>query len=170
MKKIMLFIIAFTFLHPVSYAQQKGRNLHVDEELNWLLHYKREYERLIIAANRKNELTAKNTHARDSVYKLYVDEIEFIRKSPEKFLTHINHSIRNNKVEYDGPPKILYDHVNTSLPFDPDLHSVTRLELYKIVKKYIFEKQDKLLPHRTEAYIKAGGKGKPPMQPEPISK
>lgn len=157
LKNILFIIVAFFLIPLTSFAQEKEKQLSIDAELNWLLHYKREYEKYSKFADFKNDFTVKNVNKRDSVYKLYTDRIEQIRNSPEKYLTHINSSIKNNKVEYDGPPRILYDYVSSSTPFDPDLHFVSRLELYKIVKKYIFDQNGKILPHRTEAYLKAVG-------------
>ena len=165
----MFIIVVFSLFHSYGYAQQKGKNIikgkniSIDGELNWLLIYKMQYEQYSLAAKAKNEFTEKNVRKRDSVYTLYVEQVENIRNSPEKYLTHINRSIKNGKVEYDGIHRVPYDYVNTALPFDMALHSVTRLELYEIVKKYIFEKKYKLLPHRTDAYIKAGGVEKMPM-------
>ena len=63
---------------------------------------------------------------------------------------------KSDKVEYDGPIKVFYDYFPTHLPFDPELHSLTRLELYKIIKKHLFEKNANALPEKTEAYEKAG--------------
>ncbi|MCC2600713.1 hypothetical protein [Sphingobacterium sp. FBM7-1] len=90
------------------------------------------------------------------MYSVYTNEIESIRNKPKIYLSHINRAIAKNKVDYDGPASVLYSYVNTSMPFDPDLHFINRLELYKIVKKHIFEKE-LLLPEKTESYIRAGG-------------
>ncbi|WP_144062790.1 hypothetical protein [Sphingobacterium paucimobilis] len=163
MKKIMLIMVILSFLYSAIHGQQKGTNLSVDQEIDWLLYYKREYEKYSAFANVKNDFTKKNINKKDSIYKLYTGQIEYIRKSPDRYLTLINSSIQKNKVEYDGPPNIVYDYVNFALPYDSDLHSITRLELYQVIKKYLFDQDDTILPHRTEAYIKAGGKENLPM-------
>lgn len=163
MKKIMFIITVLSSIQSTSYAQQKGKTINIDAEFNLLLHYKREYEKYSEAINKTTIFQDRYTTKRDSMYSLYTDQIENIRKSPEKYLTHIIRSIKNNKVEYDGAPRVLYNYVNLVLPYDADIHTVDRLELYRIIKKYIFEQNDKLLPQRTEAYIKAGGIGKMPM-------
>ncbi|MBD1434721.1 hypothetical protein H8B06_17985 [Sphingobacterium sp. DN00404] len=125
----------------------------MDAEFNWLLHYKRSYEEYKGKAEKYKHYENK----RDSMYTLYRDQIEIIRNAPDKYLSHINGAIAQNKVEYDGPPRIRYSYSAPSMPFDLTLHSIDRLDLYKIIKKHIFERRDTLLPEKTEAYIEAGG-------------
>lgn len=152
MKTITFFISTFIFCQ-LCIAQDEGKNLGVDAHLNWLLHYKRTYEEFKEKAQKNNSYVTK----RDSMYIVYTNKIESIRNAPEIYLSHINRAIAKSKVDYDGPARVLYSYVNTALPFDPDLHFIDRLELYKIIKKHIFEKSELLLPEKTEAYIKAGG-------------
>lgn len=154
MKKIVWFISVFIMvLSSTVQGQEKRKNLSVDAEFNWLLHYKRQYEEYRGVAKKRDSYIIK----RDSVYKLYVNQIESIRRAPEVYLSHIDRAIDQKKVVYDGPARVLYSYVNTAMPFDSDLYYIYRLDLYKIIKKYLFEKRDSLLPEKTEAYIKAGG-------------
>lgn len=159
MKKIIFFTTIFVLVKLVAWTQtipQKGKNLSIDAEINWLMIYKREYEKYSQEAQTNSVKIIK----RDSVYKLYTDQIQAIYNAPEIYLTHIVRSIENNKVEYEGPHRVLYDYVNFSLPYTPEFHFIDRLELYKIIKQYIFDRKGALLPQRTDAYIKAGGKEK----------
>lgn len=154
MKKIIVLISLLVLAQlPAVHGQQKGKNLTVDQEFNWLLHYKRSYEEYKEKAEKHRHYDNK----RDSMYTLYRGQIETIRNAPSKYLSHIERAIARNKVEYDGPPRVAYSYSDPSMPFDLTLHSVDRLELYKIIKKYIFERKDILLPEKTEAYIEAGG-------------
>lgn len=156
MKKIIFFTAVFVLVQSVAWTQtlpEKGKNLSVDAEINWLMIYKREYEKYSQEAQTNSAKIIK----RDSVYKLYTDQIQTIYNAPKIYLTHIERAIKNNKVEYDGSHRILYDYVNFSLPYTPEFHFIDRLELYKIIKTYIFDRKGALLPQRTEAYIKAGG-------------
>lgn len=154
MKSIIFFISVLIFSQSSAiYAQQKRESIGVDAEFNRLLHYKRQYEEYQSISKINPSYTIK----RDSVYELYVNQIKSIRNAPEIYLSYINKAIENKKVEYDGPERVLYNYVNTALPFNPDLHFINRLELYKIIKEYIYEKSGALLPEKTEAYLKAGG-------------
>jgi len=156
MKKKYLLIITIV-LSCISVAFSQGiveRPTPLENDFNVLLSYKRNYEKL-------DSLSKKNKHSnewsikRDSVYKLYTEKAKSIRNDP-KYLAHINTAIASGSSGYIGPKRILYDYVNTALPFEPDLHFIDRLELYKLIKIYIIEK-GKLLPKHTAAYKRAGG-------------
>lgn len=150
MKKIIFLIfVCFSIQSTVVKGQQKS----VDAAFNELLHFKRQYEEYNEMAEKRPSYVVK----RDSVYKLYKTKIELIRKEPETYLFHIEQAISNNKVKYDGPSQVLYDYVPSTMPFNPDLHVIDRLDLYKIIKKHIFEQTDAILPRRTEAYLKVNG-------------
>lgn len=152
MKIITFFISTFIFCQ-LCVGQEEGKNLSVDAQFNWLLHYKRTYEEFQQKAQKNSSYVTK----RDSMYTVYTNKIESIRNAPEIYLSHIDRAITKNKVDYDGPARVLYSYVNTAMPFDPDLHFINRLDLYKIIKKHIFEKKELILPEKTAAYIKAGG-------------
>jgi|SRR5690606_33744874 len=147
--KVLITVMALIFSMPLI-AQKK---LSIDAEFNYLLHYKRSFEQYRDLSVKRPEFAAK----RDSFKTAYDDMIKKIKDAPEIYLTHIDRAIEKNKVEYDGPIKVFYDYFPTHLPFDPELHSLTRLELYKIIKKHLFEKNANALPEKTEAYEKAGG-------------
>lgn len=163
MKKLIFIIAIFGLVHSPTCAQHKGKNLSVDDEINWLLHYKREYEKYNHLANQEDAFALKNSSKRDSIYKLYTSQIDYLKDNSDVYLAYLNRALRNNKVEYDGPARVLYDFVDSTLPFDADLHFINRLELYKVIMEHIFIKNEDLLPHRTPAYIKAGGIEKLPM-------
>lgn len=147
--KVLITLIVFLFSMP-SIAQQK---LSIDQEFNNLLYYKQYFEKYRDLAEKKPDFIVK----RDSFKTAYDDMIQKIKAAPEVYLTHIDRAIAKNKVEYDGPVKVLYDYFPMHLPFDAELHSLTRLELYKVIKKHLFERNENALPEKTEAYEKAGG-------------
>lgn len=126
-------------------------NFIVDNDINVLIYYKREYEKYDDLSKANQEMRAK----RDSLYNKYLQKANKIQKAPQEYLQVITSAIDNKRVESKEPGRILYNYVNTALPFDPDLNFVTRLELYKLVKKYIID-QKGALPRRTQAYMKVG--------------
>lgn len=127
----------------------------LENDFNVLLSYKRNYEQFEVYT-KKSKQTNKWITKRDSVYKLYTQKAESIRQDP-KYLAHINNAIASGKSGYIGPKSILYDYVNTALPFDPSMHFIDRLELYKLIKAYIIEKGT-LLPKHTNMYKEDGDK------------
>ncbi|PRD56789.1 hypothetical protein C5749_06065 [Sphingobacterium gobiense] len=161
MKIYQKLLLVFVFLYlsnPIAAQTDAEKIKKVENDFNFLLYFKREYERYDAALEypnipqtRRDSLQVK----KDSWYNKYVQKAKSIRENADFYLPVINEAIKNGRVESDQPERVLYNHVNTLLPFDGELNSVSRLELHKLVKQYIIE-ADTLLPAKTEAYRKVG--------------
>jgi len=154
MKKKYILIITIV-LSCISVVFSQGiveRPTQLENDFNVLLSHKRNYEKFDSLSKKSAEWNPK----RDSLYKLYTQKAESIRQDP-KYLAHINNAIASGKSGYIGPKRILYDYVDSALPFDPDIHFIDRLELYKLIKIYVIEKGT-LLPKHTNMYKEDGDK------------
>ncbi|RWU06300.1 hypothetical protein [Pedobacter chitinilyticus] len=164
-------LILSLLLSSLSGFAQKPANNPIDIELSLLISRKAQYERWRDFAKEISDASYANKYAykRDSVCQLYMDMIRTIKKSREVYLVHINKAIKAGKVDYDGAKGILYNYFNQSLSSnDWDLYFLPRLEAYKIIKRSLFEKNERQLPERTDLYTKKGGKGRVGFTVPPI--
>lgn len=163
MKNIVITLLTFSalflaFIPAPAQISSKPINTpdkfsKIDNEFNLLLYYKVEYERYDEDAHRSSSLKSK----RDSFYKLYIEKTNEIRRNPGIYLAYINKALKHNRHSYQGPIQaVRYDYFDTSKPYDRDIHFVERLELYRLIKEHIFNK-NAVLPQRLDAYKNAGG-------------
>lgn len=150
---------------------QKPANNPIDIQLSLLISRKAQYEKWRDKAKITSYVNNADKYAykRDSVYQLYMEMIKKVKSSPKVYLVHINKAIKAGKVDYDGAYRIIYNYFNESLSYlDRDLYFVPRLEAYKVIKRSLFEKNERQLPERTDLYIQRGGKDRIRFSVPPI--
>lgn len=87
-----------------------------------------------------------HTQKRDSVLILYKSQVNMIKNLPDIYLTYINYALKHNKEELtkESAP---YKYVSGLLSvYDSKSHFIKVIDLYRIIKYYLFKKDEELLP------------------------
>ncbi|SDD83246.1 hypothetical protein [Pedobacter soli] len=139
MRKIIL-IIVLLFSSTFVIAQDT-----IDRDLINLVKLKLWCELYGIFPNRKKIESNNGSTKGDSLYYEYSSLIKKVKKSPKVYLHYINQALKQNtdslrkqSVFYKNPtPTILYN-------YDP--YSIKIIDLYRIIKLSLFERNDDFLP------------------------
>ncbi|RDC56931.1 hypothetical protein DU508_06945 [Pedobacter chinensis] len=87
-----------------------------------------------------------NTQKRDSVLLLYKNQSNKIKNSPEIYLNYINYALKNKKTQLSNessPYKYISGLLST---YDKNSHFIKEIDLYRLIKYYLFKRNDELLP------------------------
>ena len=161
--RVIIFIISVLLFLTANPLRAQKKETDIREGLRKLITYKYNYEEFRELAKKEEQYSEK----RDSAYTLYLRKIKAIKDAPEIYLTHINEALANGTADLPGEFPVPYDYFNPASS-SPRLHVVRISELYKIIKESLFERGDKRLPEKTEAYKNsAGGTGYNVIHPKP---
>ncbi len=148
---IVILSLIFTVTFSISDGQERVPK-NISAEFDQLLHYKREFEKYAIKSD-KNKV---HMTTRDSLYVLYLTKVESIKISPDVYLTYIEKALKRGSNDRMLTYSIPYDYYDPSLPFNPNLHLMRRLDFFRIIKESLFDRGEVALPQRTPAFQKAG--------------
>ncbi len=88
----------------------------------------------------------KRPQKRDSILVLYKNQINKIKKSPEVYLKYINYALKNQKIQLSKESSP-YKYISEGLSvYDTKSHFIKEIDLYRIIKYYLFKRNDELLP------------------------
>lgn len=144
--QILLFLILFT---KVSFAQ---RTEDLKLQIGLLATYKRNFEKYDFYS--LTSTTSKYVEKRDSVERLYDNQIKKIKSSPNTYLTFLNTMIVSKDPALDS--LMFYGFIDTRMPFNKNDFAVSRRNFYRIVKFSLFDKKMNRLP-KTLKEIKLNG-------------
>lgn len=144
MKILVIYLSILFAMQSITATAQIENGINYYSQFDQLMKYKRQYEKYRNLAEKNENFSDK----RDSVYTLYTSKIKSMQKKPEMYLKHLEEVIRTNDAKSKDTYPQPYDYFDTSLPFDSSLHFVKRVDLYKIIKKYIFDEKANLLPEK----------------------
>ncbi|QPH38530.1 hypothetical protein [Pedobacter endophyticus] len=140
MRKI-LFMIALSLISAVALAQDT-----IGRDLRKLAHLKLWCELYGIYPNQKIFSNhEKNKAIRDSLFYQYVSLIAKVKKSPEVYLTYINRVLKENTDSLRKQTTTYNNSIVTMLNrYNP--HSIKIIDLYRVIKYSLFERDDDYLP------------------------
>ncbi|WP_147273597.1 hypothetical protein [Pedobacter chinensis] len=134
MKKFSLIIIAFFVVLAYANAQQIDYQ-HIDLEFQKLIDLKWDYERY------KN-----NIQKRDSVFALYKNQSNKIKKAPEIYLSYIKLALKKDRV-MPAKETVYYKYVSgTGEYINKSWHKIKKVDLYRVVRYSLFKRDDEILP------------------------
>lgn len=142
MKKIFNSYLLLCFTTFICLGQDKT-NLKLDNKITDVAFLKWEFEKRFRIANTHN--TPDNVAKKDSLYCRYLSAIDKLKKDKITFSRFIDSSLNNNAV-LKGKETIPYKYVSMLGPFDKNKHFINRTDFYRIIKYFILEKDEKVLP------------------------
>lgn len=84
----------------------------------------------------------------DTAYGNYVRQAKKIKSNRNTYLAYINDAL-NKPDSVTG--RGFYGYVDVQLPFDPNLYTISQLELYQVIKYYLFDLDQDIIPERVES-------------------
>lgn len=94
---------------------------------------------------------------RDSSYKAYLNQIEYVKSKSAICLARINELLADSSLYNDKAYRLYYSYISGLSSGNHGVHLITLFDYYKLLKKELFENNALVLPPYTEAYIQNGG-------------
>jgi|GEM_PF-1215273 len=135
MKHIIFIALVLSFKGAISQPKDT-----LEIELSQLVYKKVEYEKFETFAKRNaSRFSAK----RDSAYAVYLAQIKKIKQNPAQYLKYINERTQQPETKKE---RTFYSYFNTALPFDPNEYSISKYDLYRVIKRSLLEENAAELP------------------------
>ncbi|WAC39033.1 hypothetical protein [Pedobacter sp. SL55] len=139
MRKILLILTLLVFA-TTTFAQDK-----IAHDLQNLAKLKLWSEMYGAYPNRKEFKNDAKKTTRDSLYHEYVSLIAKVKKSPKIYLSYINKVLKEN-TDSLRKKSILYNNPTPTILYNYDPHSIKVIDLYRVIKFSLFERNDDFLP------------------------
>lgn len=139
MRKISL-ILPLLFITTTMFAQDT-----IDHDLRNLAKLKRWSEAYGVYPNRQQFNSNGKTTTRDSLYDAYASLISKVKKSPKVYLSHINKALKEN-TDSLRQKSVFYSNPTRTILYNYDSQSIKIIDLYRVVKCSLLERNDHFLP------------------------
>lgn len=139
----VMITLAFLVLFPVVFSQNRSKD-KFELEISRLMTAKRQYEKFEGYALKNPD---RYKQLKNSSYHSYIGYIKKLKSNSKEFKNYINNAIKNTDLDRE---LLMYSYVNKDLPFDPYHYMISKLDLYRVINYYLFEKDKNVLPKKLE--------------------
>lgn len=131
--------IGLLLVFQLTFSQKRSLD-SFSLELGRLITAKHHYERFREYATEKPE---RYTRSRDSSFNAYIAQINKIKNNSVQYIKYIEREIRKPELANE---LLFYNYVEQLLPFDPNEYTISKRDLYKVIKYTLLERDNKILP------------------------